>query len=60
MSATPEQIAAAAKALRAQANAKIAALPMFEQGMARQALNDQLIGEFAKAAADAVAAVKET
>jgi len=60
MSASPEQIAAAMAAIKAQALQEISQIPMFEQGMARQALNDQLLGRFAKRAADAVAAVKET
>jgi hypothetical protein len=57
MSATPAQIAAAEAALKNQANKEISGLPGFEQGMARNALNDALLQRFAKLAADAVVGV---
>jgi hypothetical protein len=59
MMATPAQYAAAAKAIHAHAETMIASLGMFEQAMARQALNDQVVNSFAKAAVDAALSVPE-
>ncbi len=60
MPATLSQIAAAAKALQQEADREISKLPIFEQGMARRGLSDQLLRQFAKVAADAAVDSKET
>ncbi len=51
--ATKEQYEAAAKALARLAEKKIEALNIFVQGVARNALNDSVMHEFAHAALDA-------
>ena len=58
MKATPAQIAAAEAALKKLAESKIAALPFFAQGQARQALSDALLGEFATVAVNAALAAQ--
>jgi len=58
MTATSDQYNAAASALRKLADKKIGELGFMIQGMARQALNDGLIREFAHAAVDAALGVK--
>lgn len=56
--ATQAQYDAAAKAIHALANRMIAALPFFAQQEATNALNDQVVMGFAKAAVDAAEGVK--
>ena len=55
MAATKAQVHAAFVAISKKAAEKVAALPFFEQGMARSAMSPALIEEFAEAAANAVA-----
>lgn len=56
--ASQAQYDAAAKAIHDLANKLIAQLNWFEQGPARNALNDKIVGQFAKAAVDASEAAK--
>jgi hypothetical protein len=51
------QYAAAAAAIHTLANQMIAKLGWFEQGAAKNALTDDLVNSFAKAAVDAALAV---
>lgn len=50
---TQEQYNAAKKAIHDLANKMIADLPWFERGPAQNALNDGIVGQFAKVAVDA-------
>jgi hypothetical protein len=51
--ASQGEYAAAANAIHALANKMISALPFFEQGLASNALNNQVVNQFAKASVDA-------
>lgn len=55
--ATQAQYDAAAKAIHSLANAMIAKLGWIEKSAAENALNDQVVDQFAKAAVDAALAV---
>jgi hypothetical protein len=56
--ATQAQYDAAKKAIHDLANKMIAGLPFFVQSQAENALNDKVVGQFAKAAVDAAEAAK--
>ena len=58
--ATQAQYDAAAKAIHDLANAMISKLDWFEQAPARNALNDNLVRQFAKAAVDAALGAQGT
>lgn len=58
--ATQAQYDAAKKAIHDLANKMIAGLPFFERGAAENALNDNIVGQFAKVSVDAALAATPT